>query len=124
MVKIRMWMINPILLCRNHLLGEHSELHKHLPSFRKKHKIDGRFSPVVQIELCSLKERYDILAIEMIRRGYNHKSPLINIPDLKSIYPQHYHKKVSIFISIKDLCERCSECEKKILLDFNTIGSF
>lgn len=32
---MRMWMIDPKLLCRKHLLGEHNEIHKHLPSFRR-----------------------------------------------------------------------------------------
>lgn len=78
---MRMWMINPKLLCNRHLLGEHGELHKFLPSFHKKHKVDGRIYPIVQIELSSYKARHDELATEMLARGFNHNSP-INEADL------------------------------------------
>ena len=50
---MRMWMIAPHKLCNQHLLGEHGELHKFLPSFHKKFKVTNRIQPVVQIELSS-----------------------------------------------------------------------
>ena len=56
---MRMWMINPKLMCDQHLLGEHGELHKFIPSFRKKYKVTNRVSPVVQIELSSYQTRDD-----------------------------------------------------------------
>lgn len=108
---MRMWMIDPTLLCRKHLLGEHGEIHKHIPSFRKGYKIDGRFDPVIQIQLNALESRHDELAAEMLKRGYNHKSPLVDVPDLKAIYPQHYDKCVDIDISISDLMIRCKDCK-------------
>jgi len=111
---MRMWMIDPKLLCRQHLLGEHGEIHKHLPSFRKRHSVSGRFSPVVQIQLNALKERHDELAQEMLRRGMNHKSPLANIPNLKETYPQYYDLNVDTHVSIRDLCQRCPKCRKRI----------
>ena len=49
---MRMWMVNPKVLCMQHLLWEHNELHKHLPSFMKKHSIAGRYG---QIEPLSNK---------------------------------------------------------------------
>ncbi len=112
---MRMWMINPELLCRKHLLGEHGEIHKHLPSFRKGHSIDGRMSPVVQIQINCLLERHDVLAAEMLNRGMNHKSPLLDIPDLQAAYPEHYDKEVDEYTSMVDLCERCSDCRKLIM---------
>ena len=30
---MRMWMLNPELLCKKHLLGAHGELHKHRTQF-------------------------------------------------------------------------------------------
>ena len=109
-----MWMINPKHLCKKHLLGEHGEMHKFLPSFRKKVKIDGRFSPIVQIQFQGYKERHDALAEEMLRRGMNHKSPLIDLPDFKSMYPQHYHRTVEVPHNIKDLSERCPDCRERM----------
>ena len=107
---MRMWMIDPQLLCRKHLLGEHGELHKFIPSFHKKHKIDNRVAPVVQIELSSYQSRHDELATEMLRRGMNHKSPLPELPDFTYLPTHQYEAKVNKDISIKDLKERCEEC--------------
>ena len=55
-------MIEPKGLCDKHLLGEHGELHKFIPSFVKKYRIDNRVAPVVQIELTSYQSRHDELA--------------------------------------------------------------
>jgi hypothetical protein len=109
-----MWMINPKLLCDKHLIAEHGEIHKHLPSFRKRNRIDGRFYPVVQIQLWNLPERHDDLAEEMLHRGMNHKSPLLDVPDLKKLYPTFYYKNVDPEVSIIDLQNRCNKCARRI----------
>jgi len=109
-----MWMIDPKKLCNKHLIGEHGELHKFLPSFRKGFRVDKRFIPVVQIQLNAILERHDILAKEMIERGMSHKSPLLNIPDLKKTYPKYFDLNVDLDISNNDLCDRCIECKRRI----------
>ena len=103
-------MIPPELLCRKHLLGEHGELHKFLPSFHKKYQVKNRVSPVVQIELSSYQERHDELAKEMVRRGFNHNSPLPPLPDFSYLPKEHFEAKVDPAVSYADLKERCSEC--------------
>ena len=108
---MRMWMINPKLLCNKHLLGEHGELHKFIPSFHKKYSIDNRVSPIVQIELSSYQSRHDELATEMLDRGMNHKSPLPELPDFSYLPDEHYRAKVDINISMRDLKNRCGECK-------------
>ncbi len=110
-----MWMINTILPCRQHLGGEHFEMHKHIPKFRNGHNVHGRFYPIIQIQFKGYKERHDALAAEMIRRGMNHNSPLIDIPDFKLIYPEYYDLEVDIEISTKELMLRCTECCDRIL---------
>ncbi len=122
---MRMWMISPKLLCTKHLMGEHGEIHKFLPTFRKGYSVDGRFKSVIQIQLNALEERHDRLAEEIDRRakkGGGHKSPLKNIPDLAKIYPQHYNKCVDIENSLSDLIERCPECKDKILAEGTSVG--
>jgi len=111
---MRMWMINPKLLCDKHLLGEHGEIHKFIPTFKKRYSVDGRFSPIVQIQFQGFRERHDALAVEMVKRGMNHKSPLFELPDFKSIYPQHYNKFVRASQSYKDLSLRCEQCKERI----------
>jgi hypothetical protein len=75
---MRIWDIRPEKLCRQHLLGEHSELHalwtiltqgktgysKHPETMRWKGK------------LKALYLRHEALVREMGRRGYVHRSPL------------------------------------------------
>lgn len=120
---MRMWQIDPKLLCNKHLNGEHGEIHKFLPSFRKGVSVTGRFYPSTyfnQIELCSLEKRHDELADEINRRAKirgkgGHKSPLLNIPDLEKIYPEHFNKEVDPILSEIDLCLRCPECRERIL---------
>jgi len=109
---MRMWMVDPKELCTRHLLGEHGELHKFIPTFNKKHKIDNRIFPVVQIELTSYQARHDVLANEILRREMNHNSPLPELPDFSYLPKYQYEAKVNIDISIRDLHFRCEDCRK------------
>ena len=111
---MRMWMINPKLLCRKHLLGEHGEIHKHRHNFVKQHSISKRVSPVVQIEPVSMEKRHDELAEEMVRRGFNHNSPYKQ-PDLSYLSETERNVKVDLNNSINDLTNRCLICTKNIL---------
>lgn len=109
---MRMWMINPKWLCRKHLLGEYGEIHKHRHNFVKHHSIAKRVSPVVQVEPLAMYARHDALAAEMVRRGYNHNS-LYEMPDLSYLPKAHREVKVDVYLSIKDLIDRCPECKKR-----------
>ncbi len=106
-------MISPKLLCRKHLLGEHGEIHKHRHNFVKHHRIDGRLSPIVLIEPASMKTRHDELAEEMLRRGYNHKSPY-ELPDLSYLPHAQRKAKADISYNLSDLSSRCEDCKKQI----------
>ena len=108
-----MWGINPKLLCRQHLLGEHNEIHKHRHNFVKKHSIAKRISPVVQIEPENMKARHDALVVEMIARGYNHNSPYEQ-PDLSHLKPEERYAKINLSTSVSDLMQRCPECAKRL----------
>lgn len=110
---MRMWGIDPNLLCKQHLLGEHGEIHKHRHNFVKKHKITKRISPIVQIEPENMQKRHNELALEMLKRGYNHNSPYEQ-PDISYLIPEERYAKIDINISISDLINRCPECEKTI----------
>lgn len=109
-----MWMVNPKLLCDKHLLGEHGEMHKFIPTFKKGYRVDKRFSPVVQLQFQGYQERHDDIAKEMLARGMNHKSPLPELPDFEKIYPQYFNDIVDISNSINDLKNRCEKCKHRI----------
>ena len=110
---MRMWMIEPELLCNKHLVGEHGEIHKHRHNFVKKHNISGRIHPIVQIEPSSMKIRHDELVEEMLKRGMNHKSDYEQ-PDISYLKEDLRYAKVNIEISKLDLVGRCEECRKNI----------
>lgn len=106
---MRMWMVEPKLLCRKHLLGEHGEIHKHRHNFVKKHSIAKRIE-MGQIEPSSMKSRHDALAEEMLRRGFNHKSPY-EMPDISHLSDKERLFRVDVEQSKRDLRERCRECQ-------------
>jgi hypothetical protein len=118
-----MWMVNPKYLCRKHLLGEHGEIHKHKHNFVKGHSMEGRISPVVQIEPSAMQERHDALAKEMVRRGYNHKSPYEQ-PDISHYPARVVNAMVDTKSSLKDLLSRCSECQSQYDRNLVEVGDW
>lgn len=108
---MRMWMVPAEMLCRTHLLGEHGELHKFLPSWRKKYSIAGRVAGNA-MEPRSYKRRHDELAAEMLRRGYKHSSPLEQ-PDFSYLPAEHREFSIDVEASLRLLIKRCPECAKR-----------
>jgi len=75
---VRVWDIAPARLCRNHLLGEHRELHA-IWSVLTKGKKGYSYHPETlrwKGRLKALFLRHGKLVSEMGKRGYNHHSPL------------------------------------------------
>ena len=118
---MRMWMVDPKLLCTKHLLGEHGEIHKHRHNFVKQHRITKRVSPVVQIEPMQMEARHNELAAELIRRKYNHNSPFEQ-PDISYLNDGERLAKVDINNSLMDLINRCPECANRIKNYNNTLS--
>jgi hypothetical protein len=75
---MRVWDIGPGRLCRNHLLGEHRELHAIWTILTEGRKGYSRHPETLrwQGKLLALYGRHERLASEMKRRGYDHRSPL------------------------------------------------
>ena len=75
---MRIWDVEPQLLCRSHLLGEHRELHG-LWNILVHGKIGYSRHPETRRwegKLAALYNRHEALVREMTQRGYNHHSPL------------------------------------------------
>ena len=75
---MRIWDLPPEILCRQHLLGEHRELHG-LWNVLTQGKSGYREHPETKRwvgRLAALYNRHEALVAEMYRRGYNHNSPL------------------------------------------------
>ena len=103
---MRMWMVDPGLLCNAHLLGEHVETHMFVGTISKGGSLRGYVERGL-VETSRLRERHDGLAGEMQRRGMRHDSPLPDFTDPGL-------GKVSIERSLHDLAERCPRCRERI----------
>jgi hypothetical protein len=75
---MRIWDVDPRLLCRSHLLGEHRELHA-LWVILTEDRRGYRHHPETirwRGKLAALRARHESLVAEMAARGYRHHSPL------------------------------------------------
>jgi hypothetical protein len=75
---MRIWDLPPSLLCRQHLLGEHRELHGlwRIPIEDRRGYARHPETRRWRGKLAALSLRHEALAEEMRRRGYRHASPL------------------------------------------------
>lgn len=108
---MRMWMIDPRILCRKHLLGEHVETHMFAGTLNAGKDMSGYVRNNL-LEVLSLRERHDALAAEMTRRGMKHKSPLRPYT-CRQMTPKQRAYKVDQHASLEDLLGRCPQCRKR-----------
>lgn len=75
---MRIWDVSPRILCRQHLLGEHRELHAIWAVLTEGKKGYSRHPETLRWKgkLKALFLRHERLVAEMGRRGYTHASPL------------------------------------------------
>ena len=75
---MRIWDIPPEKLCRNHLLGEHRELHALWSIILNNKKGYSKHPETLRWKgkLKALYIRHEAQVKEMKKRGYKHKSPL------------------------------------------------
>jgi len=105
-----MWCLPPAYLCRNHLMGEHAELHQlvgtilrhpHGKAIAEGHAKKGN------IDTTLITRRHAQLVAEMERRGHNHDSPIED--------PAVDIGKVDTRENLRDLTERCDECRSRVI---------
>lgn len=102
-----MWMVDPRIMCRKHLLGEHVELHMLVGHLRRGRRIDG-FIRNNCVQPRSINDRHKALAAEMERRGYHHESPLQS-----PVWEAYAAVTVDTDASLADLFGRCKECSDR-----------
>jgi pyrimidine dimer DNA glycosylase len=75
---MRIWDVEPRVLCRAHLLGEHRELHAVWAVLTEDRRGYRRHPETLRWEgrLRALAHRHELLVAEMTRRGFVHRSPL------------------------------------------------
>lgn len=103
---MRQWMVDPRLLCRKHLLGEHVESHMFIGTLKKGKSLKGYINKGL-VEVHNIKKRHKALAKEMKRRGMNHQSPLEDVP-------LYVLGKVDAEENIRELKRRCPDCSLRM----------
>ena len=105
---MRQWLVNPKILCRQHLLGEHCEHHMFVGSINKNISVAGYLRDNL-LEIPSLQRRHEELKEEMLRRGMNHNSdlPEVNCEGLDLSI------KIDKEEALKELLRRCPECKRR-----------
>ncbi|MGB8196515.1 MAG: pyrimidine dimer DNA glycosylase/endonuclease V [Acidimicrobiales bacterium] len=98
--------MDPALLCRKHLLGEHVECHMFRGSLLKGRSLQG-FLASGLLDSRVLARRHDQLAKEMNRRGYLHASPLPRDFDASAAAGD-----VDVATALQELAARCEECRR------------
>jgi len=111
---MRMWMVNPQILCKNHLLGEHRELHTCVGLLRKGVSMKNYFKNNL-FEPLSLMNRHDEIVKELYVRGYNHHTPILdNISEIVRYLPTELiSTKVDSVDSLSNLLNRCEKCKER-----------
>lgn len=108
---MRMWMVDPRIMCRKHLLGEHVEHHMFVGTINKGTAIDGYISGNL-LEPTQLLIRHYHLATEMLARGYQHKSELSAV-DLSWLSAKQLLTSVDQESSLTELLRRCPDCRAR-----------
>lgn len=105
-----MWLTDPKQMCRQHLMGEHVELHMLAGTLRRKKSIQG-YTNKHLVEPTEIVKRHQQLAKEIDRRGYKHKSPLTP-NDVPLRQWRQYIGVIDIKASEQELRRRCEKCFK------------
>ena len=106
---MRMWLVDPKLLCNKHLLGEHCEMHAFIGTIKKGISIKGYITKGL-IEPEKIQERHDELVLEMKSRGMKHNSPMFT----NITFWNGDKGYVNIQVNLAELSNRCEKCRKKI----------
>ena len=104
---MRMWGVEPIMLCKRHLLGEHVEMHMFIGTMKKGKSLKGYIDKGL-IDISKIWERHDELVKEMKRRGIKHSSPL---PCGGGMF---HGGEVDVDVNLIELYNRCKHCRKRI----------
>ena len=117
---MRMWGVNPKLMCSRHLNGELNEIQNLLINhLNKKRSIKGYIKNNL-LEPSTIRKRYNQLRREAKRRGWKHRKDL-KCYSISYLPKNERYYKINVQLSIKDLIKRCPECRKRIEKDYRII---
>lgn len=105
---MRLLGFNPRILCRQHLLGEHNELHKFVGAINQGQNLHGFYANGM-MDTNLILQRHEELVKEFERRNYQHRSPL----HFENKNPQGW---ICIVRNEIEFCRRCKRCHENAML--------
>ena len=113
---MRMWSVDPSIMCGKHLIAEHAELHMFLGILRKTISVKGYIEGNM-LEPRSILSRHFELVTEMESRGYKHNSPMnldIDLLDqlLEYLPEKERDHRMDRLLSRQLLFSRCFACRE------------
>lgn len=110
---MRMWMVEPKIMCRQHLIGEYRELFTILGILKRGTSIKGYIDNDL-IEPSSILSRYNEVREEMISRGYKPmKEFMFSVELFDNMCVEYYTHTIDRERCKKELLSRCPECAKR-----------
>jgi hypothetical protein len=100
-------MVNPTIMCREHLLGEHAEIHMFVGTIDRGRSIRGYVERGL-LEVHSLFNRHEEVVQEMKRRNYRHDSEID-----KKWKEAAKTGTIDRQKNLKQLINRCSRCRRR-----------
>jgi hypothetical protein len=100
-----MWNLPVKMLCRNHLLGEHFEVHI-LANQVSNNELKPGFIRNGLVEVHNIRKRHDELVEEMLSRGFNHKTPMTFSTD-------KVEGNIDVDKNLNTILNRCEKCRKR-----------
>lgn len=116
---MRMWGVEPHVMCRQHLLGEHVEMHMLMGTLAKGISVAGYIRDGL-VDVRRIAERHDQLVAEMHTRGFNHRSTAVPDATLSALIARYQDNpgRVDTEANLSELVRRCPACAVRILEAF------
>lgn len=113
---MRMWNTPPEIMCQNHILGEHRELHILQGYVAHGMSIRGFVEKGI-LEIDNMVDRHDELVREFARRGWPsgtaHTTPMIIDREHPMIKEWYYRGSVHRIYTLLELLRRCPKCRDR-----------
>lgn len=110
---MRMWNVDPRVLCDKHLMGEHVETHMFIGTVKRGVSVEGYIRDKL-FDPPLLEYRHDQLADEMLDRGIKHTSPIEVLEVLLQRYGSLPLGTVDESANLAELVRRCPNCRISI----------
>lgn len=104
---MRMWGVKPSMMCRNHLLGEHLEMHMFVGTILKGNSLNGYLEKKF-VNTGKIRKRHRELVAEMKKRGFKHNSSLRQFSVKKM-------GSIDVRANKSELKSRCKKCRRLII---------